>query len=153
MKLAEKMIETVDWARYQVMSGGAEHFGQQLSDFIADERDSARPGLWSAMENSVFAQDDIFSAAEPTISVLLASLIDDQHLNIRTGVLELLFWLVQGASYRDDDLGRRCLSNAATGGWLLAREAVAGPPAIKELCLEILDIAAPECADVVRSGS
>jgi hypothetical protein len=153
LTVADVVIEAVDWSRYRLLNGPAAQFGRQLADFIAEGTLSERRGLWETMENHVFVQDDIFSAAEPTISVLLASLIDERPQHVRIAVLDLLFHLVQAASYRHDDLGTRCLEKAAAGGWLLVREAMIGPAVLTEACLEVLDIVLPECAQFVRSAS
>ncbi|MFD7156159.1 hypothetical protein ACFV9C_16245 [Kribbella sp. NPDC059898] len=153
MSVADVVIGAVDWSRYLLLDGPATRFGQQLTEFIADGRPSERQRLWEMVENHVFVQDDIVSAAEPTISVLLASLIDERPENVRVAILDLLFHLVQAASYRDDEFGTRCLEEAAAGGWLLVREAVFGPAAFTEACLEVLDIISPECARFVRSDS
>jgi hypothetical protein len=153
LKVADVVIGAVDWSRYQLLDGPASLFGRQLAEFVAESPVDRRRDLWETMENHVFAQDDIFSAAEPTISVLLASLIDERPQHVRIAILDLLFHLVQAASYRDDNLGKRCLEKAAAGGWLLVREAVAGPAVVTEACLEVLDIASPDCAQFARSSS
>jgi hypothetical protein len=153
MTVADVVIGAVEWSRYHLLDGPALRFGRQLAEFVAEGPVGGRRDLWETMENHVFAQDDIYSAAEPTISVLLASLIDERPQHVRIAILDLLFHLVQAASYRDDDLGKRCLEKAAAGGWLLVREAIAGPAVVMEACLGVLDIASPECAQFVRSSS
>jgi hypothetical protein len=153
LSVADLVIEAVDWSKYQLLGGTASRFGRQLAAFVAEGSVYERQELWEMMENHVFAQDDIFSAAEPTISVLLAALIDERPQHVRVAILDLLFQLIHAASYRDDDLRRRCLERASAGGWLLVREAIAGPGVVREACLEVLDIAAPDCAEFARSGS
>jgi hypothetical protein len=150
MTVADVVIGAVNWSSYQVLGGSASQFGSQLAEFLADGPADGRSRLWESMENHVFAQDDIFTAAEPTISVLLASLIDEPPQHVRVSILDLLFHLVQAASYREDDLGKRCLEKAAAGGWLLVRAATVGPAVVTEACLEILDICSPECARFAR---
>ncbi|MEI8411517.1 MULTISPECIES: hypothetical protein [unclassified Kribbella] len=151
MTVADVVIGAVDWSRYQLLDGPASRFGRQLAEFVAESPVDGRRDLWETMENHVFAQDDIFSAAEPTISVLLASLLDERPQHVRIAILDLLFHLVRATSYRDDDLGRRCLEKAAPGGWLLVREGLTGPGVVTEACLDVLDIASPECAQFVRT--
>lgn len=148
--LAELVIQSVDWSSYELLRGPAHGFGERLAEFVSPSTTAARDRLWQAMENQVFAQDDIFRAAEPTIAVLLAALIEPRPDAVRISLLDLLFHLVQAAGFRDDDLGRRCLASAAEGGWLLVREAVTGGTAVADACLEILDICAPDCARTVR---
>ncbi|MEU4607407.1 hypothetical protein AB0F43_30855 [Kribbella sp. NPDC023972] len=150
MTVADVVIGTVDWSRYQSLDGPATRFGRQSAEFVAESPVAGRRELWEKMENHVFVQDDIFSAAEPTISVLFASLIDERPQPVRIAILDLLFHLVQAASYRADDLGKRCLEKAAAGGWLLVQEAIAGPTVVTDACLEVLDIASPDCANFAR---
>ncbi len=50
------------------------------------------------MENQVFAQDDVFGAAEPTIRVLLAAPAEPLPDGVRNAVLDLLFHLVVAAA-------------------------------------------------------
>ncbi|HEU0130307.1 MAG TPA: hypothetical protein VFQ85_04870 [Mycobacteriales bacterium] len=112
----DEVIRAVDWSRYEVLNGSAARLGSRLVEFVSDGPADDRRRKWELMENHVFAQDDIFSAAEPTTSVLLASLVDERPDHVRISVLDLLFHLVQAASYRDDELGRRCLQRAASAG-------------------------------------
>lgn len=148
--LAEFLIRSVNWTEFELMTGPANGFGERLAAFVSPDVTAARGELWQAMENQVFAQDDVFSASEPTIRVLLAALAEPRPDGVRIAVLDLLFHLVQAASFRDDDLGRRCMVTAAEGGWLLVREALAGGPGVRDACLEVLDICAPDCARAVQ---
>ena len=148
--LAEGLIRSVDWAEFELLTGPARGFGESLNAFVSPDATAARAELWQTMENHVFAQDDVFSAAEPTIRVLLAALAEPRPVDVRIAALDLLFHLVQAANFRRDDLGRRCMEAAAEGGWLLAREALTGGLATRDACLEVLDLCAPECARAVR---
>lgn len=148
--LAELVIRSVDWAELELFSGPADGFGESLAAFVSPDSTATRDELWQTMENHVFAQDDVFSAAEPTIRVLLAALIEPRPGDVRIAVLDLLFLLVHAASFRGDELGRRCMAAAAEGGWLLVREALTDGPGIRDGCLEVLDICAPDCARAVR---
>lgn len=150
MKIAELIIDSIDWSAYALLDGPAIGFGETLAEFIANEDPANQHSLWARMENRVFAQDDIFSAAEPAIRVLVASLVDERPGHVRLGTLDLLFHLIQGASYRRDDLAQRCLDAARQGAWLLAREALHASEPTKDACLEILDICLPEVARFVR---
>lgn len=147
--LAQFLIRSVNWAEFELMTGPAHGFGERLAAFVSPNA-TARGELWQAMENQVFAQDDVFSAAEPTVRVLLAALAEPLPAGVRNAVLDLLFHLVHAASFRGDDLGRRCMVAAAEGGWLLVREALAGDPGVRDACLEVLDICAPDCARAVQ---
>ena len=148
--LAQFLVRSVNWAEFELMTGPAHGFGERLAAFVSPDATAARGELWQAMENQVFAQDDVFSAAEPTIRVLFAALAEPLPDGVRNAVLDLLFHLVHAASFRGDDLGRRCMVAAAEGGWLLVREALAGDPGVRESCLEVLDICAPDCARAIQ---
>jgi hypothetical protein len=153
MTLVRKAIDSVDWSRFDLMNGPAEGFGLVLDAFISEAAADERRELWAMMENHVFSQDDISGAAEPTLTVLLAALSQGiEGLPTRISVLDLLFHIVQAASYRDDDLGARCMAKASLGSWLLVREALAGNVSVKEACLEVLDILGPEQARLVREA-
>ncbi|MEV0952961.1 hypothetical protein [Promicromonospora sp. NPDC050249] len=150
-EIAQRLIDTTEWSRYELMDGPASDFGNALSAFIADASVDQWPALWATMENRVFSQDDIFSAAEPALRVLLAALVDGADASARLGILDLIFHIVHAASYRDDDLGVRCVSEAAAASWLLVREAVKGDQKVAVSCIEILDITSPEYAELVRA--
>ncbi|WP_433161670.1 hypothetical protein [Kribbella sp. CA-247076] len=152
MTVADVAIRAVDWSSYQVLDGSASRLRDHLAEFISAAPVEERPRLWATMENHVFVQDDVFSSAEPVISVLLASLVDERPQHVRIAVLDLLFHLIQAARYRADDLGKRCLEQAVAGGWLLVREAIAGPAAVTEASLEVLDIASPAHAQIARAS-
>lgn len=149
--IAQRLVDTTEWSRYELMDGPASDFGSALSAFIADAPVDQWPVLWATMENRVFSQGDIFSAAEPALRVLLAALVDGADASARLGILDLIFHIVHAASYRDDDLGARCVDEAAAASWLLVREAVTGDHNVAASCIEILDIASPEHAEVVRA--
>lgn len=148
--LAELLIRSVDWAEFELMTGSAHGFSERLAAFVSPDATATRGELWQAMENKVFAQDDVFSAAEPTIRALLAAMAEPLPTTVRNAVLDLLFHLVHAASFRSDELGRRCMVAAAEGGWLLVREALAGEPGVRDSCLEVLGICAPDCARAVQ---
>ncbi len=150
--IADRVIGSMEWASYEVFNGSAESLGLHLTEFLADTGAGDRAQLWELVENRVFAQDDIASAAEPVITVLLASLVDDRPTYVRIAVLDLLFHLVHAASYRDDSLGQRCVREAACGAWLLVRLAESEPGGVREACLEVLDVVSPRCADFARIG-
>jgi hypothetical protein len=152
VEIAQRLIDTTEWSRYELMDGPASEFGNALSTFIADAPVDQWPARWATMENHVFSQDDIFSAAEPTLRVLLAALVDGVDASARRGILDLIFHIVHAASYRDDDLGARCVDEVAAASWLLVREAVRGDQNVAASCIEILDITSPEYAELVRAA-
>lgn len=150
MTVAQAVIQTVEWSKFDLLDGPATEFGSRLAEFIGDGPGDQKRVLWGYMENHVFSQDDIYSAAEPALLVLLAALVDESPRHVRVGILDLIFHIVQAASYRSDDLGKRCMEKAAGGSWLLVREALVRQGSLQDVCLEILDISAPDCARFVR---
>ena len=147
---ADLVIQSVNWAEFEVFDGTAAGFGLVLAEFVSDRSNASRLALWHTVENHVFAQDDIYSSAEPTILVLFAALIDRPTPPVRIAVLDLLFHLVQAASFRNDELGRRCGGQVVEGAWLLLREARSSHPAIAEAALEILEVCAPDVARIAK---
>ncbi|GIH07620.1 hypothetical protein Rhe02_56870 [Rhizocola hellebori] len=76
--LGQVVIQRVDWSRYWTSTGSPELFGNILSKLLqAGTPDESRE-VWNGIENSVFAQDTIFSAVEPTIDVIPAALVEDR---------------------------------------------------------------------------
>jgi hypothetical protein len=150
--ITQRLVDTTEWSRYELMDGPALDFGNALSAFIADAPVDHGPALWTTMENHVFSQDDIFSAAEPTLRVLLAALVDGVDASARLGILDLIFHIVHAARFRDDDLGARCVDEVAAASWLLVRVAVKGDQSVAASCIEILDITSPQYAGLVRAA-
>lgn len=149
MEIAREIIDSTDWSQYELLGGSAAGFGDFLQAFIVGDPAKSRAQLWATMENHVFAQDDIFSAVEPALRVLLAAIADGTDENARHSILDLIFHIVQAASYRGDALGARCVADAAAGTWLLVREAVEGDENLAESCIEILEIVDPDYATLV----
>ncbi|MEU9763296.1 hypothetical protein [Streptomyces sp. NPDC047985] len=93
----------------------------------AADEDQAMAAYWD-LENVVVVQGQLHSAALPTVSVLLAGLLDDVSADARDLVLELLQQIVMGESDADEvalgntDLGDRCREAARMGLWLVYRE-------------------------------
>lgn len=150
MVIAERLIWSIDWGRYELMEGTAEGFGHDLTAFVTDAPVVERHALWARMENRVFAQDDIFTAAEPTLAVVFAALADGVEESTAVSVLDLVFHIVHAAHYRDDGLGRRCLGKAQEAGWLLVHIGSRGSRNVRDACLEVLDLVSPSCAAALR---
>jgi hypothetical protein len=145
LTLAADVIKSVNWRDFELFAGPDVDFGLHLAAFLSDGHPAARADLWTKMESRVFLQDDIASAAEPTIAVLCAALVDPLPEPVKASVLDLLFHLVRGASLRNDNLGSACLAGASSAAWLLVREARIGSEWVAEACREILELCAPEC--------
>src|SRR5689334_22032966 len=74
INLGEAVIRSVDWSRYRLSTGSAERFGDTLLRLVRAATPEDSREVWNGIENSVIAQDTMFSAAEPTIDVILAAL-------------------------------------------------------------------------------
>jgi hypothetical protein len=150
MDIGEAVIRSVDWSRFQISTGEATQFGSTLIQLLRVRNAADYAEVWPNIENVVFSQDDIFSAAEPTIDALLAALVDDRP-EIEGVLIDLLFLLLHGGSVEDPDLARRCRDRALRGTWLLVRVAATGSEGLRRAVLEVLDLVDPRQADALRS--
>lgn len=107
---------------------------------------------WWNIENVVFSQDTIYGAAEPTVEVLLAALVDERPPLVRGWILEALFFLLKGGSQEDPLLPERCRTRARLGVWLLAREARIASGAERELILTLVSSLEPQLTPVIRAA-
>jgi hypothetical protein len=150
MDVGEAVAQSVNWSDYELMTGAAAGFGDRLVRFL-NSRDAAESEeAWRHIENHVFAQDTIYSAAEPAIDVVLAALVADRPL-IKGMLIDLLFLLLNGSSAADPDLPARCKHRAQRGVWLLVRLAVTGSEGTREAIGEVLDLVDPAQAEALRS--
>lgn len=147
--LVNDVIKSIKWDDYKLATGSAAGFGDTLARFLSSDDATARAQLWASMENRVFSQDDVFSAAVPTVRVLLASLVQERPDVVRIATLDLLFHIVHAAALSGGRLGQQCLDAAAQGGWLLVRHALESGPQVLDACLEVLELCAPDCARVL----
>jgi hypothetical protein len=109
------------------------------------------PEIWSHIEESVFSQGWIYPAAEPTIRVLLAALLDVRsEISVLYG-LDLLFLIGQSALAGATDLSHRCVAELHSGVWLMVKTALFGTESVRNACLEVLDLCSPENASFIRS--
>jgi len=150
MDVGEAVIRSFDWSRFQISTGEATRFGDTLIRLLRISNTAEYEETWRDIENVVFCQDTIFSAAEPTIDAMLAALVDDRPAPIKSVVIDLLFLLLNGGSVEDPDLARRCRERAIRGVWLLVREAVSGSEGVSRAVLEVLDLVDSSQAYAVR---
>ncbi|SRR6266699_239533 len=150
MDVGEAVIRSFDWSRFQISTGEATRFGDTLIRLLRISNTAEYEETWRDIENVVFCQDTIFSAAEPTIDAMLAALVDDRPAPIKSVVIDLLFLLLNGGSVEDPDLARRCRERAIRGVWLLVREAVSGSEGVRRAVLEVLDLVDSSQAYAVR---
>src|ERR1700678_1869303 len=116
MDIGEVTVLSVNWSAFQLSTGAATEFGGTLIRLLRSRDTDECREAWRNIENFVFAQDTIFSAAEPTIDVVLAALVDDRPL-IKGMLIDLLFLLLHGGSVEDPDLPCRCRDRALRGMW------------------------------------
>ena len=107
MDVGEAVALSVDWSAYELMTGEATQFGDRLVRLLRSCDPAECQEAWRHIENHVFAQDTIYSAAEPTIDVVLAALVADKPL-IKGMLIDLLFLLLNGGSAAEPDLAVRC---------------------------------------------
>lgn len=152
MDICERIISSVDWAQLHTLHGDATPFAEALLQLIRSQDGYEAETIWRrGIENSVFAQNGIYDAAEPAVDAVFAALAADRPAHVRASVVELLFHIVNGGSTEEPDLSRRCLERARAGIWLLVREAVRGPDGIRDTVLEIMSILDPVRADALAS--
>lgn len=152
MDVGEATARSVDWPAFELMTGEATQFGDSLIRFLRSRDPAECQEAWRHIENHVFAQDSIYSAAEPTVDVVLAALVDDRPL-IKGMLIDLLFLLLHGSSSGDPDLADRCRRRALKGVWLLVRLAVTGSEATRGAILEVLHLLDPAQPEALSSWS
>lgn len=149
---AEMMIESVDWFTYQIAGGSAVDLPVALRALLASSGVEAASTAWDEIEEHVFSQGTIYSAAEPTVSVMLAALTEDQP-SWRSGrILDLIFFIVRGISLTDSTLQQRCRERAREGVWLLAHWALLHEGWTRDNALEIIDTISPDQAKIIRAA-
>jgi hypothetical protein len=152
LSFAQRVFESVEWHEFSVLSGSAEQYAPWLRRFLDAESGEQIQEIWKNIENSVFAQGGIFSATEPTVRVLLASLLDERSEIAVLFTLDLLFHLTQPAAAGSDELARRCLAEIEAGSWLLVGKAIQGSEGVRSACLEILELSSPGLARLVGTA-
>lgn len=83
---------------------------------------------------------------------MLTALTDDQPPWRSGRILDLLFFIVSGVSPRDPSLQERCLNRAREGLWLLTRWALTHDGWGRDNALEVIEVVAPDRADLIRSA-
>jgi hypothetical protein len=151
--ITRRMIEEVDWPAYHVATGPATHVGAALRDLLSSGNVVEATAAWDRIEEFVFSQGTIYSAAEPTVAVMLAALLEEQP-GWRSGrIADLLFYIVRGMSPTDPGLQGRCRDRAREGLWLLARWALTHEGWGRDNVLEVIEVIAPEWVDLIRAGA
>lgn len=150
--VVECLIEDVDWSAYEVTVGSATRVGVALRGLLSSSNMQEASAAWEEIEEFVFSQGTIYSAAEPTVSVMLAALTEDQPPWRSGRILDLLFFIVRGASPTDPLLQGRCRDRAREGLWLLARWALTHEGWGRDNALEVIEVVAPDRVGLIRSA-
>jgi hypothetical protein len=103
------------------------------------------------LEDQVFSQGTIYPAAEPTVSVLLAALTEEQPAWRAGRIADLLFFVVSGVSASDPTLPARCRTRAREGLWLLISWALSHDGWSRDNVLEVIEVIAPERIASIRT--
>jgi hypothetical protein len=149
---AAGLIESIDWSAFSVEGGPATAVGPALRDLLSSADAEASSAAWRGIEEHVFSQGTIYSAAEPTVSVMLAALTEDQPSWRNGRIIDLLFFIVDGVSETDSTLQARCRARASEGLWLLARWALTHQGWERDNALEVIEVIAPERAEMIRAA-
>jgi hypothetical protein len=137
---AAYLIDIVDWGSYRVLEGPAESLRPALLDLLAASRPEQLASVHWRIENHVVVQDDIYSAAEPVTSVLVAALANPRPTWMRVEILQLLFSILSGTGFDEHNgasLWSKCRDRAMEGYWLLVSEALTGE---RDAALEVLSL-------------
>jgi hypothetical protein len=118
-KLSDSVMESINWNKYNLISGSAANFDEKLRSFIWESDESKRKSLWFEMENNIFAQEDLSTSAEPVIQVLYASLLDGLDSLNFGWVIELLSFISRLAFEDDSPTSLRCQNVLHGGVWLI----------------------------------
>ncbi|MFD4278948.1 hypothetical protein R2B67_08585 [Streptomyces cyaneofuscatus] len=155
--LAEVEIGRWAWEEFRTMGDRSAGVPDALRHLMAaSDEDEAMAAYWD-LENVVVVQGQLHSAALPTVSVLLAGLLDDLSADARDLVLELLQQIVMGEADRDEvalgntELGARCREAARTGLWLVYRELGTRRRETAEAILERIEDDKPRIAAYMAS--
>ena len=149
--IAGAEIASVDWSAYTEHDGPATKVGQALHSLLSSTDVASASDAWKRIEEHVFSQGTIYSAAEPTVSVMLAALTDAQPPWRSGRIVDLLFFIVSGASSDDPSLQARCRNRAREGLWLLVQRAATHDGWARENVLEVIEVIAPERIEMIRA--
>ena len=150
--IASQLIASVDWSTYLECNGPAVGIGVALHDLLVSADVDEATSAWNRIEEHVFSQGTIYPVAEPTVSVMLAALTEEQP-SWRSGrIMDLLFFIVRGVSLTDPFLQARCRDRAREGLWLLARWVLTHEGWARDNALEVIEVVAPERAGLIRAA-
>ncbi len=144
--LAERLISETDWASYRMLTGGpASGVGAVLQRLFASSDPESATVESDALENEVAVQGNLYSAAEPAVRVLAASLADPRPRWVMLSVLDLMFLILSGYPVADEiesgngALLERCTSRVRESLWLIVRVAIDDAVCVRA-ALDVLEI-------------
>lgn len=149
-EVADRLLDAVDWSAYSAATGPASDIGEALRALLSSSNVDESTVAWGRIEEFVFSQGTIYSSAEPTVSVLLAALTQNQPTWRSGRILDLLYFIVNGSSPNDSLLRARCHARALEGFWLLVQWANQHQGWDRESALEVIEAVAPDRVDFVR---
>jgi hypothetical protein len=153
VRLARSVIAAVDWASVDVLRGTGADLATALTRFLDAENPERASELWWGLEGAAFAQNTIYGGAVPTVTTMMAALAERPPTFLRPWIIEVLRFILSGASGADPSLAGQCLESARQGVWLLVAEAEEAVDAkYKEAVLEVLALIDPALTEVVRAG-
>jgi hypothetical protein len=150
--VADLEIAAVDWPAYAEHDGPATKIGVALRELLSSTDIESASVAWDRIEEHVFSQGTIYPVAEPTVSVMLAALTEYQPPWRGGRIVDLLFFVVSGASQSDPTLQDRVRRRAREGLWLLARYALTEEGWGRDNVLEVIEVIAPEHVEMIRAA-
>lgn len=152
MGFGESAIAEVNWHVLEIQGGTADDLPAALLALFRSATEDEAWQAWWRFENTVFAQNTLYGAAEATIYVLMAALADDRPRLVRDWIIELVRFMLNCGSVDDPTLEERCRDQVRLGLWLLAQEARVTSGLVREPVLEVMEIIDPQRADFVRDA-
>lgn len=156
-RLATVEIRRHAWAKLRVADNRPLDVPEYLEGLIESSTEDDAEGYYWGLENEVVVQGQLFDAAVPVVSVILAALGDELSRPARLWLLELLFQIVNGESHADEvehgvaDLGERCRTVAREGLWTLYRELHYGHADAAKAVLDVLVPGSETTEEIVRA--
>lgn len=151
--IAELQLRRVDWGSFRQIDGRAAIIGSALAMLFGSTSATEAERAYWELENWIVAQGTVYSSAEPALSVLMASFLDNRILPIRVSALDLMYQILTGeADALSDEVGNgalmdRCRTRVREGLWLLVREAMTG---LSEAALDVIEVVDEDRAARVR---
>jgi hypothetical protein len=142
--LASIEVERYDWSSLAVCGGSAQEIPRAVEAMLASsDADEVERYYWQ-LENRAVVQGQLYSAAPPLVSVLIAGLQDKIARPARIGALELLYQLITGTSHPEEAashpaLGEECQERAREGIWIFYRELTYGESDAAKDVLEVIE--------------